>query len=88
MGSKQLGFGDYEQSTAKKRTKRERFLSEMEAVVPWKALLDLIEPYYPKTSSKGGRPPAGVPSSGVIPPAAPPRRSRGGARISGDRLHG
>ena len=57
MGSKQLGFGDYEQSTAKKRTKRERFLSEMEAVVPWKALLDLIEPYYPKTSSKGGRPP-------------------------------
>ena len=57
MGSKQLGFGDYEQSTAKKRTKRERFLSEMEAVVPWKALLDLIESHYPKTSSKGGRPP-------------------------------
>jgi IS5 family transposase len=57
MGSKQLGFGDYEQSTAKKRTKRERFLSEMEAVVPWKKLLDLIEPHYPKTSSKGGRPP-------------------------------
>ena len=37
MGSKQLGFGDYEQSTAKKRTKRERFLGEMEKVVPWKA---------------------------------------------------
>ena len=29
----------------------------MEKVVPWKALLDLIEPHYPKTSSKGGRPP-------------------------------
>lgn len=42
MGGKQLGFGDYEQATAKKRTKRERFLSEMEKVVPWKALLDLI----------------------------------------------
>jgi len=56
MGGKQLGFSDYEQSTAKKRTKRERFLSEMEAVVPWKALIDLIEPHYPKTSSKGGRP--------------------------------
>ena len=56
MGGKQLGFGDYEQSTAKKRTKRERFLAEMEAVVPWKALIDLIEPHYPKTSSKGGRP--------------------------------
>jgi len=56
MGGKQLGFSDYEQSTAKKRTKRERFLSEMEVVVPWKALIDLIEPHYPKTSSKGGRP--------------------------------
>jgi IS5 family transposase len=56
MGGKQLGLGDYEQSTDKKRTKRERFLSEMEAVVPWKALIDLIEPQYPKTGSKGGRP--------------------------------
>jgi len=56
MGGKQLGFGDYEQSTAKKRTKRERFLAEMEAVVPWQALVDLIEPHYPKSSSKGGRP--------------------------------
>jgi IS5 family transposase len=57
MGSKQLGFGDYEQTTAKKRTRRERFLAEMEAVVPWKALIDLIEPHYPKATSKGGRPP-------------------------------
>ncbi len=54
MGGKQFGFGDYEQTTAKKRTKRERFLAEMEAVVPWSALIDLIEPTYPKTSSKGG----------------------------------
>jgi IS5 family transposase len=29
MGGKQLGFGDYEQSTAKKQTKREKFLTEM-----------------------------------------------------------
>ena len=56
MGGKQLGFGDYEQTTAKKRTRRERFLTEMEGVVPWKTLIDLIEPYYPRTSSKGGRP--------------------------------
>jgi IS5 family transposase len=34
MSVKQFGFGDYEQSTAKKRTRRERFLGEMEAVVP------------------------------------------------------
>ena len=26
-------------------------------MVPWKALIDLIEPDYPKISSKGGRPP-------------------------------
>ncbi len=45
------------QSTAKKRTRRERFLSEMEAVVPWQVLVDLIEPHYPRNSSKGGRPP-------------------------------
>jgi len=57
MGSKQLGFGDYEQTTAKKRTRRERFLAEMEVVVPWKALIDLIEPHFPKATSKGGRPP-------------------------------
>ena len=57
MGSKQLGFGDYERATAKKRTQRERYQSEMEKLVPWKARLDLIEPHFPKTSSKGGRPP-------------------------------
>ncbi len=57
MGGKQLGFSDYELTTAKKQTKRERFLSEMEEVVPWQALIDLIEPHYPKTSKKGGRPP-------------------------------
>ncbi len=40
-----LGFSGYEQATAKKQTKRERTLSEMEAVVPWQALIDLIEPH-------------------------------------------
>lgn len=57
MGGKQLGFGDYEQSTAKKRTKREKFLAEMVAVVPWQTLIALIGPHYPKAGSKGGRPP-------------------------------
>ena len=57
MGGRQLGFADYELSTAKKRTKREKFLAEMEAVVPWQALINLIEPHYPKASKKGGRPP-------------------------------
>jgi hypothetical protein len=29
-GRQAVGFGDYEQSTAKKQTKREKFLSEMD----------------------------------------------------------
>ena len=56
MGGKQLGFSDYEQTTAKKRTKKEKFLADMDQVVPWQPLIDLIEPIYPKVSSKGGRP--------------------------------
>ena len=60
MGSKQLGFGDYEQSTAKKRTRRERFLAEMESVVPWKALIELIEPHLPQDQQQGW--PAALPA--------------------------
>jgi IS5 family transposase len=45
MGGKQLGFSDYEQSTAKKQTKREKFLAKMAQVMPWQPLLDLIETF-------------------------------------------
>ena len=41
-----------------KQTRRERFLIEMDAVVPWRALCSLIEPYYP--SGQRGRPPIGI----------------------------
>ena len=41
----------------KKVTRREQFLAEMDAVVPWDRLLALIEPHYPKAGPKGGRPP-------------------------------
>lgn len=41
----------------KKVTRREQFLAEMEAVVPWSRLLALIAPHYPKAGPKGGRPP-------------------------------
>src|SRR5216117_4275459 len=36
-------------------TRRERFLAEMNAVMPWARLRALIEPHYPKAGS--GRPP-------------------------------
>ena len=42
MGLKQLGFFDFEQTTAKKQTRRENFLAEMEVVFPWGALIALI----------------------------------------------
>jgi IS5 family transposase len=42
----------------KKRTKREKFLQEMNRVVPWERLERLIEPYYPKVGN--GRPPRGL----------------------------
>ncbi len=41
-----------------KLTRRERFLTEMDAVIPWKRLTSLIEPHYPKRGR--GRPPLGL----------------------------
>ena len=38
-------------SRRRKQTKRERFLAEMDAVVPWARLVALIEPHYPKGGS-------------------------------------
>lgn len=52
----QLTFGDAEGLGQRKRTRREIFLIEMEQVVPWKALLGLIEPHYPKMGCPGRQP--------------------------------
>ena len=57
MGAKQLGLTGYEQTTAKKRTKCEKSLEEMNQVVPWQVFLALIKPVYPKASIKVGCPP-------------------------------
>jgi IS5 family transposase len=51
----QISFSDAEYAGKRKKTRREVFLEEMEAVVPWKALLGLIEPHYPM-SGRGRRP--------------------------------
>ena len=55
--SLQLGFTDYEQIYAKKRTRRESFLDEMEITVPWEVFMALIKPVYHKPSGKAGRAP-------------------------------
>lgn len=43
----------------RKPTRRERFLAEMEEIIPWKELCEIIEPFYPKPKG-AGRPPVGV----------------------------
>ncbi len=55
----QISFAQAEYDKKKKRTRREVFLGKMEQVVPWSRLMEVIEPYYPK-SGKRGRPPMGL----------------------------
>jgi IS5 family transposase len=54
---KQPAFSGLKHAMKKKQTRRELFLAEMDAVVPWGRLLALIVPRYPKVGPKGGRPP-------------------------------
>jgi transposase, IS5 family len=49
----QTGFEKYG-----RKSKRERFLDEMEQIVPWAELEALVEPHYPK--GENGRPPVGL----------------------------
>jgi IS5 family transposase len=41
-----------------KKTRREKFLEEMDSIMPWSELASLIEPHYPKAGN--GRPPVGL----------------------------
>src|SRR6187399_3292417 len=51
----QLSFASLAYAAKKKRTKRDVFLAEMAAVVPWVALEAVIEPHYPKAGPNGRR---------------------------------
>jgi IS5 family transposase len=53
----QLSFASLDFAAKKKRTKRDVFLAEMAAIVPWSMLEALIEPHYPKLGPQGGRRP-------------------------------
>jgi transposase, IS5 family len=53
---KQTSFADLAWAAKKKQTKRERFLAEMEQVVPWARLVALIKPHYPKAGGTGRQP--------------------------------
>ena len=51
----QLGFSNFERSMVKRETKRERFLSVMEEVVPWEELEELLQPFYGKQDRREPR---------------------------------
>ena len=44
----QLTFADSEFSTKRRQTRKEIFLSSMDALLPWSMMLELNEPLYPK----------------------------------------
>ena len=55
---KQMTFSDVEYSHRKKTTKKEKFLCEMDAIIPWESWVAMIAPFYP--SGERGRPPRGI----------------------------
>ncbi|MBK5186969.1 MAG: IS5 family transposase [Gemmatimonadaceae bacterium] len=56
--SEQRTFAGLAWAEKKKVTRRERFLAEMDAVIPWAALRSVIAPHYPKPGR--GRPPVSL----------------------------
>src|SRR6476661_1400856 len=55
---RQGSFSQAEYAGKKKQTRRDKFLAEMEQVVPWARLVARLQPFYPK--GERGRPPVGL----------------------------
>ena len=55
---RQGSFSQAEYALKKRQTRRDKFLAEMELVVPWARLVDRLRPLYPK--GERGRPPIGL----------------------------
>jgi IS5 family transposase len=55
---RQGSFAQAEYAGKKKQTRRDRFLAEMDRVVPWARLVSRLSPFYPKGAR--GRPPIGL----------------------------
>ncbi|MBI4188970.1 MAG: IS5 family transposase [Betaproteobacteria bacterium] len=54
-----MSFAQVEYAGKKKQTRRDKFLGQMEQVVPWKRLIAVIERHYPKSGQRR-RPPIGI----------------------------
>src|SRR4030081_1854792 len=55
---RQGSFSQAEYAGKKKQTRRDKFLAEMEHVVPWARLVERLRLWHPK--GEGGRPPIGL----------------------------
>src|SRR3954447_23552843 len=55
---RQGSFSQAEYASKKKQTRRDKFLAEMEQVVPWTRLVERLRPLYPK--GERGRPPVAL----------------------------
>ena len=55
----QASFSELEYAAKKRVTRRDRFLTEIEAVTPWLSLTSVIAPHYPSSGGRG-RPPVGL----------------------------
>lgn len=53
---KQTSFASLTYAAKKKKTRKERFLEQMENCIPWSRFEAVIEPHYPKSGSRGGQP--------------------------------
>ncbi len=56
---RQQTFADEAFERYRKPTRRELFLGEMDKIIPWRELSEIIEPFYPKPQG-AGRPPIGL----------------------------
>ena len=52
---KQRSFAETGYERRPKTTKRQRFLTEMDAVIPWARLTTLVDPVQPKMTARGGQ---------------------------------
>ncbi len=48
---KALSFASLAYEHKKKKTRREQFLEEMDRVIPWEAMVEIIRPHYPKAGN-------------------------------------
>ncbi len=50
-------FSDWEHSCVRRQTRKEKFLCEMEAVLPFSTLVKVMQPFYPQVGPQGEDPP-------------------------------